>query len=107
LGTGLAGYDSTEKDIVDDLIPFVEKHYRTLPGPKNLAVAGLSMSAGLAANVGLKRLDVFASVGLLSSGMFRGAAGAPPAGAEFQPRAFCVPPRPLTRSSACSFFLLR
>jgi enterochelin esterase-like enzyme len=81
-GAGVAGYDANEKDIVDDLIPFVEKNYRTLPGRENRALAGLSMGAGIAGNVGLKRLDVFASVGLLSSGMFRGGAGAPPAGAE-------------------------
>ena len=55
----------------------MEKHYRTLPGRENRALAGLSMGAGISANVGLKRLDVFASVGLLSSGAFRGAAGAP------------------------------
>jgi len=40
------------------------------------------MGAGIAANVGLKRLDVFASAGLISSGMFRGNANTPPAGAE-------------------------
>jgi enterochelin esterase family protein len=80
-GGGAQGYDANEKDIVDDLIPFVEKHYRTLPGRENRALAGLSMGSGIAANVGLKRLDVFASVGLLSAGMFRGTANAAPAGA--------------------------
>jgi enterochelin esterase family protein len=81
-GTGAVGYDDNERDIVNDLIPFVEKHYRVLPGRENRALAGLSMGAGIAANVGLKRLDVFASVGLLSSGMFRGNANSAPAGAE-------------------------
>ena len=80
-GGGAQGYDANERDIVDDLIPFVEKHYRTLPGRENRALAGLSMGSGIAANVGLKRLDVFASVGLLSAGMFRGTANAAPAGA--------------------------
>jgi enterochelin esterase-like enzyme len=80
-GGGAQGYNANEKDIVDDLIPFVEKHYRTLPGPENRAIAGLSMGAGIAANVGLKRLDVFASVGVLSSGMF-GSTSGPIAGAE-------------------------
>jgi len=55
---------------VNDIVPFVEKHYRTLPGRENRAIAGLSMGAGIAMNVGLKRLDVFASVGIMSSGTF-------------------------------------
>jgi len=80
-GTGSQQYDANERDIVNDLIPFVEKHFRTLSGRENRALAGLSMGAGITANVGLKRLDVFASVALLSSGMFRGTAGVP-AGAE-------------------------
>ncbi len=80
-GGGAQGYDANEKDIVSDLIPFVEKRFRTLPGRENRALAGLSMGSGIAANVGLKRLDVFASVGLLSAGMFRGTANATPPGA--------------------------
>ena len=35
------------------------------------------MGSGITANVGLKRLDVFASIALLSGGMFRGSADAP------------------------------
>jgi enterochelin esterase family protein len=80
-GGGAQGFDANEKDIVGDLIPFVEKNYRTLPGRENRAIAGLSMGSGIAGNVGLKRLDVFASVGLLSAGMFRGTATTPPPGA--------------------------
>jgi enterochelin esterase-like enzyme len=70
-------YDNNIKDIVDDLIPFVEKRFRTLPGRESRALAGLSMGSGIAANVGFRRLDVFASIGLLSAGMFRGTASAP------------------------------
>jgi enterochelin esterase family protein len=59
-----------ERAIVDDIVPFVEKHYRTLPGRENRAIAGLSMGSGIAMNVGLKHLDVFAAVGIMSSGTF-------------------------------------
>jgi len=59
-----------ERAIVNDIVPFVEKHYRTLPGREHRALAGLSMGAGIAMNVGLKRLDVFAAVGIMSSGTF-------------------------------------
>jgi enterochelin esterase-like enzyme len=80
-GVGSGGvppqYDANEKDIVDDLIPFVDKHYRTLPGRENRALAGLSMGASITVNVAVKRLDVFASIGVLSAGMFRGAPDAP------------------------------
>jgi enterochelin esterase-like enzyme len=70
-GAGAQTYDSNEKDIVDDLIPFVEKHFRALPGRENRALAGLSMGSGITLNVAVKRLDVFASIGVLSSGAFR------------------------------------
>jgi enterochelin esterase-like enzyme len=80
-GGGVPGpADANETDIVRDLVPFVEKHFRTLTGPANRALAGLSMGSGITANVGLKRLDVFASIGLLSGGMFR-ASGDNPGGA--------------------------
>jgi enterochelin esterase-like enzyme len=81
VGGGVQQFDANEKDIVEDMIPFVEKNYRTLPGRDNRAIAGLSMGAGITANVGLKRLDVFASVGVLSSGIFRGTTATPPSDA--------------------------
>jgi enterochelin esterase-like enzyme len=68
-------YDNNVRDIVGDLIPFVEKRFRTMPGPENRAIAGLSMGSQITANVGFRRLDVFASVALLSAGMFRNPPG--------------------------------
>jgi enterochelin esterase-like enzyme len=70
-GGGASPQDANEKDIVGDLIPFVEKHFRAMPGRENRALAGLSMGSGITLNVAVKRLDVFASIGLLSSGAFR------------------------------------
>ena len=85
VGSGTQRLRATRaRDIVNDIVPFVEKHFRTLPGRENRAIAGLSMGSGIAANVGLKRLDVFASVGMMSAGMFGNATNAatvPPAGA--------------------------
>jgi enterochelin esterase-like enzyme len=80
VGGGNQRFDANEKDIVDDMIPFVEKTYRALPGRENRALAGLSMGAGISVNVGLKRLDVFATVGVFSSGMFGGVATMPATG---------------------------
>ena len=55
----------------------MDKHFRTIPNRENRALAGLSMGAGITTNVALKRLDVFASVGILSSGGFRPTAASP------------------------------
>ena len=71
-------YDQAVEDIVNGEIPYIESHYRTLTGRENRAIAGLSMGGGIAINVGLKRLDVFAYVGEFSSGMFGGVAGYAP-----------------------------
>ena len=82
VGSGNQRFDANEIDIVTDLVPFVEKTFRTLPTRENRAIAGLSMGSGIAANVGLKRLDVFASVGILSAGMFGNATNAAAAPAD-------------------------
>lgn len=70
---GGTDYDRGEQEIVGDIIPFVEKRYRTLTGRDHRALAGLSMGGGIAINVGLRRLNTFAYVGEFSSGAFGGA----------------------------------
>ncbi len=56
-----------EKDLLNDLIPFVEKSYPTLTDRENRAIAGLSMGGGQSLNFGLGNLDKFAWVGGFSS----------------------------------------
>ncbi|GAB3509341.1 hypothetical protein GCM10027341_46250 [Spirosoma knui] len=56
-----------EKDLLNDLIPFVEKKYSTLTDREHRAVAGLSMGGGQSLNFGLGNLDRFAWVGGFSS----------------------------------------
>jgi enterochelin esterase-like enzyme len=56
-----------EKDLLDDLIPFVEKKYPVLTERENRAIAGLSMGGGQSLNFGLGNLDKFAWVGGFSS----------------------------------------
>jgi len=75
---GGQSYDIAEKEIVGDIVPFVERTYRTLAGRDNRAIAGLSMGGGISINVGLKRLDTFATVAQFSSGMFGGVGGYAP-----------------------------
>jgi enterochelin esterase-like enzyme len=69
-------YSVAEREIVTGVIPYVEANYRALPGRENRAIAGLSMGGGISVNVGLKRLDVFATVAQFSSGMFGGVGAA-------------------------------
>ncbi|MDR1501793.1 MAG: esterase [Prevotella sp.] len=56
-----------EKDLLNDLIPYVEKKFPVLKNRENRALAGLSMGGGQSLNFGLGNLDKFAWVGGFSS----------------------------------------
>jgi enterochelin esterase-like enzyme len=56
-----------EKDLLNDLIPFIEKKYPAIKDREHRAIAGLSMGGGQSLNFGLGNLDVFAWVGGFSS----------------------------------------
>jgi enterochelin esterase-like enzyme len=56
-----------EKDLLNDLIPFIEKKYPVLKDREHRAVAGLSMGGGQSLNFGLGNLDRFAWIGGFSS----------------------------------------
>lgn len=56
-----------EKDLLNDLVPFIEKKYPALTNRENRAIAGLSMGGGQSLNFGLGNLDKFAWVGGFSS----------------------------------------
>ena len=56
-----------EQDLLNDLIPFVEKKYPVLADREHRAIAGLSMGGGQSLNFGLGNLDMFAWVGGFSS----------------------------------------
>jgi len=56
-----------EKDLLTDLIPFVEKTYSAEADRESRALAGLSMGGGQSLNFGLNNLDTFAWVGGFSS----------------------------------------
>jgi enterochelin esterase-like enzyme len=61
------GFAVFEKDLLNDLIPFIEKKYSALKDRENRAIAGLSMGGGQSLNFGLGNLDKFAWVGGFSS----------------------------------------
>jgi enterochelin esterase-like enzyme len=56
-----------EKDLLNDLIPFIEKRYPVIKDRDHRAIAGLSMGGGQSLNFGLGNPDRFAWVGGFSS----------------------------------------
>ncbi len=56
-----------EKDLLEDLIPFVEKQYSVNPARTHRALAGLSMGGGQTLNFGLGHLATFAWIGAFSA----------------------------------------
>ena len=56
-----------EKDLLNDVIPFVQSHYSVRTERENRALAGLSMGGGQSLNFGLANLDKFAWIGGFSS----------------------------------------
>lgn len=56
-----------EQDLLNDLIPFVEKKFPVLTDREHRAIAGLSMGGGQSLNFGLGNLDKFAWIGGFSS----------------------------------------
>ena len=55
------------RDLLDNLIPAIEKKYATVTDREHRALAGLSMGAGQSLNFGLGHLDTFAWIGAFSS----------------------------------------
>jgi enterochelin esterase-like enzyme len=56
-----------EKDLLNDLIPYIEKKYPVIKDREHRAIAGLSMGGGQSLNFGLGNLDTFAWIGGFSS----------------------------------------
>lgn len=55
--------------LVDELIPYIDSHFRTLPEQPNRAMAGLSMGGMETRMITLKNLDKFSHIGLFSGGV--------------------------------------
>ena len=77
-----------QRELLDEIIPYVAQHYRTVENRESRAIAGLSAGGGTTMNVGLPNLDTFAWVAEFSSGIFGGtnpAAAGAPAGGGYPP----------------------
>jgi enterochelin esterase family protein len=77
---GRSATDEFVQDFVQDVVPYVEKHYRVVADRGHRAIAGLSMGGNQTLHVAIPRLDQFAYVGVFSSGLLGAGAGrgAPP-----------------------------
>ena len=75
--------------IVSDIIPFIDKTYRTIPNRDNRAISGLSMGGGQTMWAAFHHVDTFAWVSVMSAA-FSGVPGTavtippPPAAAELR-----------------------
>lgn len=61
--------DRFVSELLKDIVPFIEKTYRVLPGGANRAIAGLSMGGGQTMRVVGSNPDQFAYVGVWSAGV--------------------------------------
>jgi enterochelin esterase-like enzyme len=64
-----AGPDLFTAELLDNIMPYVEKHYRTAANRENRALAGLSMGGGQTLRIGPGHLDTFAYLGVFSAGV--------------------------------------
>jgi enterochelin esterase family protein len=70
-GRGMAGFQNNtadfERDLLEDVMPFVEANYRVKNEAASRAIAGLSMGGGQSLTIGLNHPDRFAWVAGFSS----------------------------------------
>ena len=76
-GSTAGGYNDEamaafKEELLVNVIPFIESNYRVMPGAANRALAGLSMGGGQSFYTGLRNTDMFANVGVFSTGLFGG-----------------------------------
>lgn len=58
-----------QKDLIEEVIPYVEARYRTKTGAGDRALAGLSMGGFQTLDIGISRQDLFAWIGVFSGGI--------------------------------------
>jgi len=69
-GSGLpVAQDVFPQELLGSIVPFIEQNYRVAPGPKNHALAGLSLGGNHTWNTLLLHPGAFAYVGVFSSRM--------------------------------------
>jgi enterochelin esterase family protein len=69
-GQNTMGHDKFNEDLTGSVIPYIDKNYRTVADRNYRALAGLSMGGLQTLDISLARSDLFAYVGVFSSGWF-------------------------------------
>ncbi len=64
---GQSNIEAYEKDMIGDIIPLVDKNYRTRSDHKYRYIVGLSMGGGQSLTIGLRHPELFSKVGGYSS----------------------------------------
>jgi enterochelin esterase family protein len=62
--------DMFVEDFINDIKPYIEKHYNILTGKENTAIAGLSMGGAQTLDIAIPHLNQYAYFGVFSSGVF-------------------------------------
>ncbi|MBQ6227573.1 MAG: esterase [Prevotella sp.] len=71
-GYSIEGMRGFEKELTEEIVPFVDKSFRTITDRKSRALAGLSMGGGQSFFVGLQHTELFSHIGIFSTGVFSG-----------------------------------
>jgi enterochelin esterase-like enzyme len=58
-----------QKDLIEEIIPYIEAKYRAKTGSENRALAGLSMGGFQTLDIGIRRQDLFGWIGVFSGGI--------------------------------------
>ena len=61
-------FNAFARVLIEDLIPFIDANFRTLPDQPNRAMAGLSMGGMQTRSIALANLDKFSHIGIFSGG---------------------------------------
>jgi len=67
-GGRMFDFSAFTKVLLDDLIPYIDAHFRTLTDQPNRAMAGLSMGGMQTRSITLAHLDTFSHIGIFSGG---------------------------------------
>jgi enterochelin esterase-like enzyme len=67
-GRGGFNFGAFERVLIDDLIPYIDSTYRTIPDQPHRGMAGLSMGGMQTRSITLANLDKFSHIGVFSGG---------------------------------------
>jgi enterochelin esterase-like enzyme len=65
-GDGKGGLSPFAKDLLDDVVPAIEKSYKVSKKPEDRAIAGLSMGGGQTLNIAFNKPEMFRYVAIMS-----------------------------------------